>query len=655
MGRNSKNFNRKDKKKGKNYLTPIKNIKNSSFLKKVLFEMNKTQMLLKEEKFKKKFLSNLKGYYLIRRNIFNEHYYLENNLDVAKSTLDPLLHYLLYGFYEGRKPSYNFNSGYHLVKFRNKGKTGLNSLIKYILDVKKDNKKYKEKTKQKTFEEFLTESYNSPLIYSEDFNQYKSCFNEMKNISSDLIKIAENLKDPPLVSVIMPVYNRENVVENSVNSVLNQSYPNIELIIVDDGSIDGTLDVLQGIKDERIILVKNKENQGQTKSRNIAIKASKGEYITYLDSDDDWDKDYILAMMGAFLKLKDADLIYSGQKMFENRNLFAVRFASFNKSLLRNQNYIGINTLLHSSKIFKEIGTFDETLKRCEDWELLERISTKFKIYSVPILLSNCYEDHAKNRVSLRSNISYCEKVREINLKRFKSSIENKPIFQLNKNVSIIILSCGSVEKLKKTINSVFKLKLDEWISTIVILRKSDKDNPLLKKITNDEKIKLINTNNEEDKSNFLIEKDIFDSNSDIVVLRDNVILTNETIGLMQKYSYNLKNCGLLIPQQIIPGKSGLVEKLSYYANPNYEYDMTPLLNQNNIINMDKFHSGKVLELNQGILSCFYIKEDVFSKINKMKIELNQLNDFNKEFFDSIQKIGLKIYNVSDAVVYCEF
>jgi len=124
----------------------------------------------------------------------------------------------------------------------------------------------------------------------------------------------------------------------------------------------------------------------------------------------------------------------------------------------------------------------------------------------------------------------------------------------------------------------------------------------------------------------------------------------------MQRYSYDLENCGLLIPQQIVPGQSGLVEKLSYYANPNYEYDMSPLLNPNNIINMSKFHSGEVLELNQGILSCFYIKKDVFSEINKLKIEVNQLNNFNKEFFDKIHKdLGLKVYNVSDAVVYCEF
>ncbi|MCL2115849.1 MAG: glycosyltransferase [Methanobrevibacter sp.] len=648
MGRNSKNMNKKDK----NSLNPIKILKNFSFLKKIHFEIKKMQMLFKEDE-SKKFLSNIIGYYSLKRSIFNEKYYLEKNLDVAKSAFDPLLHYLLYGFYERRTPNYNLNSEYHLMKFRNTGKSDLNSLIKYILDTQKDKKEYKEKRKQKTFEKFLTESYNSPIIHSEDFDQYKSCFKEMENISSDLIKIAKNIKNPPLVSVIMPVYNRANIVKKAIDSVLSQSYPNIELILVDDGSTDGTLDVLKKIKDERIILIKNKDNQGQTKTRNIAIKAVKGEYITYLDSDDDWDKDYILAMMGAFFKLKDADLIYSGQRMFENRNLFSVRFAAFNKSLLRNQNYIGINTLLHSSKIFKEIGTFDETLKRCEDWDLLERISAKFKIYSIPIILSNCYEDHAKNRVTLKSNISYCEKVRKTNLKRFKSSNENKFIHPLNKKVSIAILSYGSDKKLKKCIDSISKLKLDKWISTIAIFRNSNQESLLVKKIANNEKIKVINIDDEE--LNFTIERDIFDFSSDFVVLRDNVTLTNETLGLMQKYSYDLEKCGLLIPQQIVPGKSGLVEKLSYYANPNYEYDMSPLLNPNNIVNMDKFHSGQVLELNQGVLSCFYIKEDVFTKINKVKIEKNQFNDFNKEFFDNIEKNGLKIYNLSDAVVYCDF
>lgn len=654
MDRNPKNLNKKVKKKDKNFLESI-NPKKFSILKKIIFEIEKIEMLLKEEEFKKKFLSNIKGYYSIRRCVFDENYYLENNLDVAESDFDPLLHYLISGFYEGRSPNYRFNSEYHLMKFRNTGKSDLNSLIKYILDTKKDKISYKGKIEQKNFEKFLTESYNSPLIYYEYFDEYKSCFNEMKNISSDLIKIAENIPDPlPLVSVIMPVYNRVNIVKKAIDSVLNQSYPNIELIIVDDGSVDGTIDILEGIKDDRIILSKNKKNQGQSKSRNNAIKLSKGKYIAYLDSDNDWDKDYLSAMIGVFSELKDADAIYSGQMIFEESTPFAVRFASFNKSLLRNKNYIDLNSFMHSSRVFKEINYFDEDLDRCEDWDLIERISANFKIYSVPIILSNYYEDNAENRVTLQSNISYCEKVRKINLKRFKSYIENKPISPLKKKVSIAILSCGSAEKLKKSLDFIFKLKLDEWINTIAIFRKSNKDNPFLKEIAKHDKIKIISSY-DEDEFNFFIKKDIFDSNSDVLFLRDNVILTNESIELMQKYSYDLENCGLMIPQQIVPGQSGLVEKLSYYANPNYEYDMSALSNPNNIIKMDKFHSGELLELNQGILSCFYIKEDVFLKLNKLKIELNPMDNYNKEFFDNILKdLGLKIYNVSDSVVYWE-
>ena len=653
MAKNSKNLDKKVRKKDENCSDSIENPKNISFLKKIIFEVKKIQMLSKEEKFKKKFLSNIKGYYSLRRSIFDEKYYLENNLDVAKSNLDPLLHYLLYGFYEKRKPNYEFNSEYHLMKFIATKKSDLNSVIKYILDKKKSN----GKVEKKTFEKFLAESYNSPLVFREDFDEYQSCFNEMKNISSELIKIAENIKNPPLVSVIMPVYNRVNIVKNAIDSVLNQSYSNIELIIVDDGSVDGTLDVLKGIKDEKITLIKNEENQGQSKSRNNAIKVIRGEYVAYLDSDNDWDKYYVSAMMGAFSKLKDADAIYSGQKIFKENNQSSVRFASFNKSLLRNKNYIDLNSFIHSSKVFNKINHFDKDLNRCEDWDLIERISTNFKIYSVPILLSNYYEDNAITRVTLQSNISYCEEVRKNNLKRFKFSIENKSIIQPDKKVSIAILSQGSTKKLKKTLNSIFKLKLDEWISTIAILRKSNKNNPFIEKLAENKKIKLVNPSNDEDESNFFIQKDIFDSNSDILVLRDNTILTNESIGLMQKYSYDLESCGLLIPQQIIPGKrGGFIEKSNWYANPSYEYDISPLLNPINIINIDKFHSGEVLELNQGILSCFYIKEDVFNVINKVKIEVNPLNNFNKEFFDNIKtNLGLKVYNVHDAVVYWEF
>ena len=92
------------------------------------------------------------------------------------------------------------------------------------------------------------------------------------------------------VSVIIPTYNRANLVGRAIKSVLNQTYKDFELIIVDDSSTDNTKDVIRQFqeKDSRIEYIKHHKNKGGSAARNTVIKSSKGEYITFLDSDDEW-------------------------------------------------------------------------------------------------------------------------------------------------------------------------------------------------------------------------------------------------------------------------------------------------------------------------------------------------------------------------------
>ncbi len=92
--------------------------------------------------------------------------------------------------------------------------------------------------------------------------------------------------DNPLISVILPTYNRGYIVERAIKSVLNQTYKNLELIIVDDGSTDNTEEIVKSIEDKRIIFLKHKKNKGASSARNTGIKNSKGEYISFIDSDD---------------------------------------------------------------------------------------------------------------------------------------------------------------------------------------------------------------------------------------------------------------------------------------------------------------------------------------------------------------------------------
>jgi len=92
----------------------------------------------------------------------------------------------------------------------------------------------------------------------------------------------------PNVSVIVATYNRANFIDRAIKSILNQIYQDFEIIIVDDGSSDNTEEIIKGYKDKRIIYIKHKKNQGISTARNTGIKRAKGEYIAFLDSDDEW-------------------------------------------------------------------------------------------------------------------------------------------------------------------------------------------------------------------------------------------------------------------------------------------------------------------------------------------------------------------------------
>ena len=105
-----------------------------------------------------------------------------------------------------------------------------------------------------------------------------------------------------LVSVIIPTFNRQKYLKNAINSVLNQTYENIELIIIDDNSSDNTQSYVEDINDNRLIYIKNSKNLKAPKSRNIGIEKSRGDYIAFLDDDDTWYKTKLEKQIKLYIK-----------------------------------------------------------------------------------------------------------------------------------------------------------------------------------------------------------------------------------------------------------------------------------------------------------------------------------------------------------------
>lgn len=116
-------------------------------------------------------------------------------------------------------------------------------------------------------------------------------------MSIEDIQIIDDIVDLPLVSIIMATYNRSLTIGRAVNSVINQSYKNIELIIIDDGSTDNTIEILNNYKVQKIKLFRHESNKGVTAAKNSGLNQIKGEWFTILDSDDEITPDAIATMM----------------------------------------------------------------------------------------------------------------------------------------------------------------------------------------------------------------------------------------------------------------------------------------------------------------------------------------------------------------------
>ncbi len=198
-----------------------------------------------------------------------------------------------------------------------------------------------------------------------------------------------------LVSVIVPSYNRANVLPRAVKSVLAQTYQDFEIIIIDDCSKDNTQEVVKNFNDPRIRYIRHETNKGGNAARNTGIKAANGEFVAFLDSDDEWLPTKFEKQM---LRFNDprVGLVYCGQKCFNENNGRVFEFFNqlrediFYKMLVKN--YVGsLSAVIVRFKNISQVGFMDEKLKSCQDWDLYIRLSQICQFGFVDEMLVNYY------------------------------------------------------------------------------------------------------------------------------------------------------------------------------------------------------------------------------------------------------------------------
>src|SRR5919202_353647 len=195
----------------------------------------------------------------------------------------------------------------------------------------------------------------------------------------------------PLISVIIPAYNAEKTIKQTIESVLNQTFSDFEIIVINDGSQDSTLEIVSSIPDPRI-KVFSYPNAGPQKSRNRGWGNASGEYVSFLDADDLWTPDKLEAQLKALQENPAAAVAYSWTDYIdESGNSFPQsnhgNFSGhvFVKLLLADFVGNGSNPLIQKQALV-EVGGFDESLVAGQDWDMWVRLASRYPFVAVPVV-----------------------------------------------------------------------------------------------------------------------------------------------------------------------------------------------------------------------------------------------------------------------------
>lgn len=191
--------------------------------------------------------------------------------------------------------------------------------------------------------------------------------------------------DDTKFSVVIPLYNKEQSIANTLLSVIKQSYQYFEIVVINDGSTDNSVDAVKTINDERIRLI-HQENQGVSAARNRGIKEAKYEWTAFLDGDDLWEPNHlaeIIKMMQIYPKEKVYTTSFEfsdKRKMFKHeRNSTIFKIDNYFKEAI-NENLLWTSIVVVHAQCFLEVGNFNTNLNRGEDLDLWARLAKKYQI-----------------------------------------------------------------------------------------------------------------------------------------------------------------------------------------------------------------------------------------------------------------------------------
>ena len=215
----------------------------------------------------------------------------------------------------------------------------------------------------------------------------------------------------PTVSVVLPTYNRALVLTRAIDSVLAQTYDDFEVVIVDDCSTDETAEVVKKYDDERIRYIQHDKNQGACAARNTGIKQSNGQYVAFLDSDDEWDPTKLAKQVACMENTSDCvGVIYTGYRVKRSDSVELGQVPSkrgdIHQAQLAKDWVSPTSAVMVKSECFDVVGMFDTDLAARQDYDMWLRLSQYYEFDYVKEPLATLHTDgHDRITTNINSRL----------------------------------------------------------------------------------------------------------------------------------------------------------------------------------------------------------------------------------------------------------
>lgn len=277
----------------------------------------------------------------------------------------------------------------------------------------------------------------------------------------------------PLVSIIIPTYNRAHSIGRCLNSVLSQSYKNLEVIVVDDGSQDDTERIVKSYNADEIIYIQLKQNTGAAGARNIGIRKSTGDLISFLDSDDTLHPQKIEKQVNAILNAAPGvGAVYCGINLVDygTGEIFGQRIhkENFLENFRHGKYFLTptTGTVLARREAVLSTGGFDETLPAHQDTEFAIRFCQKYDYLLIDEFLVNAGKNH--NQIS--SNPSNHIKAKEIIFKKHYNFLSKEILYGLCKQLANFYTKKEENTKAKYYIKEAFEMYPFKFITLLQLI-----------------------------------------------------------------------------------------------------------------------------------------------------------------------------------------